>query len=121
FHGSKFVFSPRDTAPSGFSRAKIRLDSSIAKLNGGEPIAPWILHDIRRSTASGLASLGVNLPGSERVLNPVSGSFAGRAGTYERYNVADEMRAGLDRWGRHVETLAGGDTHNVVELSARAS
>ena len=69
----RFVFSPGKTAPSGFSRAKTRLDGLIAKLNGGEPIAPWVLHDIRRSMASGLAGLGVNLPVIERCLNHVTG------------------------------------------------
>ena len=103
FSGSKFVFSSGETAPSGYSRAKTRLDAGIAELNGGESIAPWILHDIRRSVASGLAGLGVNLPVIERLLNHVSGSFAGVVGIYQRYNFADEMRGALERWGRHVE------------------
>jgi hypothetical protein len=88
FSGSKFVFSPGKTAPSGFSRAKTRLDGIIARMKRGEPIAPWILHDIRRSAASGLAGLGVNLPVIERCLNLVSGSFAGIVGVYQRHNFA---------------------------------
>jgi integrase len=122
FSGSRFVFSPGKTAPSGFSRAKTRLDGLIAKLNGGEPLAPWILHDIRRSVASGLAELGINLPVIERLLNHVSGSFAGIVGVYQRFNFADEMRAAMERWGRHVEALGtkepGG---NIVELAAARS
>jgi integrase len=51
FSDSKFVFSPGKTAPSGFSRAKERLDQIIARENG-EAIPPWVLHDIRRSVAS---------------------------------------------------------------------
>jgi integrase len=120
FSGSRFVFSPGETAPSGFSRAKTRLDALIAKLNGGETIASWILHDLRRSTASGLAALGINLPVIERCLNHVSGSFAGIVGVYQRHNFADEMRAAMERWGRHIEALASGGG-NIVELaSARA-
>jgi integrase len=106
FSGSKFVFSPGKTAPSGFSRAKTRLDRLIAKMNGGESIAPWILHDIRRSVASGLAGIGVNLPVIERCLNHISGSFAGIVGIYQKYNFADEMRAAMERWGRHVGAVA---------------
>jgi integrase len=106
FSGSRFVFSSGNTAPSGFSRAKTRLDGIIAKLNGGVPIATWILHDIRRSAASGLAALGVNLPIIERCLNHVSGSFAGIVGVYQRHDFADEMRAAMDRWGRHVGAVA---------------
>jgi integrase len=65
FSGSKFCFTVRNTAPSGFAKAKERLDKSIA------PIKPWTIHDIRRSTATGLAGLGVNLPVIERLLNHV--------------------------------------------------
>ena len=87
-------------------------------MNRGEPIAPWILHDIRRSAASGLAGLGVNLTVIERCLNHVSGSFAGIVGVYQRHNFADEMRAAMERWGRHVEALSSGAAEaNVVELA----
>jgi integrase len=117
FSRTRFVSSSGDTAPSGFSRAKTRLDKLIAKLNGGEPIAPWVLHDIRRSVASGLAALGVNLPVIERCLNHVSGSFAGIVGVYQRHNFADEMRAAIEQWGRHVEELARDEeAGNVVAL-----
>ncbi len=116
FSGLKFVFSPGETAPSGYSRAKTRLDACIAKLNGGESLAQWILHDVRRSVASGLAGLGVNMPVVERLLNHVSGSFAGVAGIYQKYSFADEMRGALERWGRHVEALAG----NITELRRTA-
>ena len=121
FSGSRFVFSPGETAPSGFSRAKTRIDSLIAKLNGGN-IEPWILHDIRRSVASGLAALGINLPVIERCLNHVSGSFAGIVGVYQKHDFADEMRTAMERWGRYVEALAAGEaTGNVVEITkARA-
>jgi integrase len=115
FSDSKFVFSPGKTSPSGFSRAKTRLDGIIAKLNGGERIPAWILHDVRRSTASGMAALNVNLPVIERCLNHVSGSFAGIVSVYQKHSFADEMRAAMDRWGRHVEALAG-DGANIVEL-----
>jgi integrase len=119
FSGSRFVFSPGNTAPSGFSRAKTRLDGLIAKMNG-EPIAPWILHDIRRSVATELAGLGVNLPVIERCLNHVSGSFAGIVGVYQKQKYEVEQRAAMELWGRHVEALASGGG-NIVELaSARA-
>jgi integrase len=117
FSGSRFVFSPGETAPSGFSRAKTRLDGFIAKLNGGGAIPPWILHDIRRSVASGLAALGINLPVIERCLNHVSGSFAGIVGVYQKHNFSDEMRAAMERWGRQVDTsVNGGPAGKIVEL-----
>jgi integrase len=122
FSGSRFLFSAGKTAPSGFSRAKTRLDKCIAKMNGGEPVAPWILHDIRRSAASGLAALGINLPVIEKCLNHVSGSFAGIVGVYQRHNFADEMRAAMQAWSRHVEAIVSGKpARNIFELAtARA-
>ena len=61
-----------------------------------------MLHDLRRSTASGLAKLGVNLPVIEKVLNHVSGSFAGVVGIYQRHDFAGEKRKALELWGAHV-------------------
>jgi integrase len=116
FHGSKYLFSPGATAPSGFSVAKKRLDRLIAASTGGAALAPWILHDLRRSTASGLASLGVNLAVIERTLNHVSGSFGGVAGIYQRHSFADEMRDALERWGRHIDGLVSEDQSNLIEL-----
>jgi integrase len=104
------------TAVSGFSRAKARIDRLIANMNGGEPLTSWVLHDIRRSVASGLAALGINLPVIERCLNHVSGSFGGIVGVYQRHRFADEMRAAMERWGRHIEQLGSGEL--VVELAS---
>jgi hypothetical protein len=47
------------------------------KRNLGPGFPPFVIHDLRRSVASGMARLGINLPVIERVLNHVSGSFAG--------------------------------------------
>jgi integrase len=112
------VFSPGKTAPGGYGRAKTRLDGIIARMNSGEPIQPWVFHDIRRSVASGLAGLGTNLPVIERCLNHVSGSFSGIVAVYQKYNFADEMRAAMDAWGRRIESLTNPDeASNVIELA----
>ena len=105
------------SAISGFSRAKRNLDAAIAALNGGEEIAPWALHDVRRSVASGLQRLGVALHVIEKVLNHASGSFAGIVSTYQRHEFEPEKRAALDRWATHVERIVeGGSEANAVEL-----
>jgi hypothetical protein len=49
-----------------------------------------------------MARLGINLPVIERVLNHVSGSFAGIVGVYQRHDFADEKRAALDLWASHL-------------------
>jgi integrase len=101
--GSDFVFSTTgNTAPSGFSNAKEHLDATLLKLNP-QPLAPWTLHDLRRSVASGMARLGVQLHVIERVLNHVSGTFGGIVSVYQKHSYADEMRAALDLWAAHIQ------------------
>jgi integrase len=62
-----------------------------------KPEQPFVWHDLRRSAASGMARLGVQLPVIEKVLNHSSGSFRGIVGVYQRHNYADEKRTGLQR------------------------
>ena len=94
------------------------LQNEAAK-NGGGPeqvvLPPWRLHDLRRTAASGMARLGVNLPVIERVLNHVSGSFGGIVGVYQRHEFQDEKRSALEAWGRFVTTLVNPE-ENIVEL-----
>jgi len=116
-HGktSPFVFTTTGTtAASGVSRAKSRLDHLIAALaekeakeNGREvrEMAPWRLHDLRRTAATRMADLGVPPHVVEAVLNHISGFRAGVAGTYNRAEYAPEKRAALQMWAEHVATL----------------
>ncbi len=95
------VFPARNNdanAISGFTRAKLRFDKT-------SKVAEWTIHDIRRTVATGLAMLGVAPHVIERVLNHVSGTFAGVAGVYNRFQYQDEMRAALEKWAKHVDCL----------------
>src|SRR6516225_11710828 len=82
-------------------RGKLALD---ARLKG---VAPWRLHDLRRSCATGMAELGVQPHIIEAVLNHVSGHKGGVAGIYNRAKYADEMRSALQRWADHLDTITG--------------
>lgn len=95
------VFPARNNdanAISGFTRAKDRFD----RLSG---VTDWTIHDLRRTVATGLAQLGVAPHIIERVLNHVSGTFAGVAGVYNRFQYQDEMRSAMERWAVHVQQL----------------
>jgi integrase len=83
---------------SGFTRAKNRLD----KLSG---VTGWTLHDLRRTTATFLGKLDTPPHVIERVLNHVSGSFAGVAGVYNRHPYLDEMQKALQAWGSYLVDL----------------
>lgn len=105
-------------AVSGWSRAKKNLDAGMSKAAGGAEIPPWRLHDLRRTAASGMARLGINLPVIEKVLNHTSGSFAGIVGVYQRHSFSDEKRDALKAWGKFVTGIVEGEptSSNVIPL-----
>jgi integrase len=96
--GDRYVFTLKGTSPSNNFRAKPRVDALAG-------IPPWTLHDLRRTTASGLAKLGVSLVVIEKVLNHVSGALGGIVGVYQRHEFSDEKRQALQQWADHVERL----------------
>jgi integrase len=97
----QYVFTTNgETASSGYSAAKRRLD---ARLPADMPAWRW--HDLRRTLASGLARLGVNLPVIEKILNHISGSFGGIVSVYQHHDFADEKRQALEAWSNHIAAL----------------
>ena len=54
-----------------------------------------------------MAKVGVDLPVIEKVLNHVSGSFAGIVGIYQRHDFAVEKRDALDKWAARVAVIVG--------------
>jgi integrase len=115
-----FVFTTRrDAAVSGYSRAKDRLDASIAAAlpSDASAIEHWTYHDLRRTLSSGMARLGIQLPVIEKVINHTSGSFRGVVGVYQRHSFSDEKRKALDAWASFVlQIVAGQPRDNVVPL-----
>jgi integrase len=123
-----FVFtSSGKTSISGFSKAKLAIDAKMLELarqdavgRRADPdavtIAPWVLHDLRRTAASGMARLGVAVHVVEAVLNHRSGTIRGVAAVYNRHSYADEKRRALEAWARHVEGLIAERPANVVAL-----
>jgi integrase len=97
----QFVFSLNGTKPvNGFGKNSDRLKALVPS-----DVPAWVIHDLRRTVASGLARLGIGLSVIEKVLNHVSGSFAGIVGVYQRHEFAEEKRAALDSWAKHVDQL----------------
>ena len=124
-----FRFSTNGESPcSGFSRAKRRLDRDMlelaraeAKKLGRDPakvaIAPWRLHDLRRTFATGMAKIGIALPVVEKCLNHVSGSFAGIVRTYHKHQYTEEKKAAFNAWGSYVTALVSHEpVANVVSI-----
>jgi integrase len=114
--GRDLIFGDTASRPfSGWSRARRALD---VRLGGIAPLAPWVLHDIRRSVATRLADLGTQPHVIEALLNHISGHKGGVAGIYNRATYANEKRQALDLWAAHVEALLADKPLNVVPIRA---
>ncbi len=100
------VFTKTGKTPvSGHSRAKTRLDERVQLLEPAKEIAPWRVHDLRRTVATGLQRLGVRFEVTEAVLNHVSGARSGVAGVYQRHSWSEEKREALNAWALHLTSL----------------
>lgn len=117
-----YVFTRNGTAPiSDYSKGKARLDAIMLSLAERDAVAagqnpgtvvlePWRLHDLRRTCSTSMARLKQPVHVIEAVLNHVSGSRAGVAGVYNRYQYLDEKRAALEVWAEHILSLIGTET-----------
>ncbi|AWI58993.1 tyrosine-type recombinase/integrase [Sinorhizobium fredii] len=130
---AKLLLSTTGETPiSGFSRAKESLDAAMLEIAREEAsergddledvtVSPWRLHDLRRTCASGMASLGQPVHVVEAVLNHKSGTIKGVAAVYNRYDYADEKRRALCAWASLVESITReGQPGNVVSIKAVA-
>jgi integrase len=111
------------TPPSGWSRAKHRLDALMLKVakqeRPGATIAPWRLHDLRRTAVTGMIELGLRPDVIEHVVNHVSGHRSGVAGVYNRSELLPERKAALERWSAHVLGLVSEQPTNIVTMRKR--
>ena len=109
------VFTTTGRSPvSGWSKIKARLDRTMET-------APWRIHDLRRTAATGMAELGVPPHIVEAALNHISGAKAGVAGTYNRAAYASEKKLALERWAHHISAITDGRDNNVVDLRGTGS
>lgn len=98
------------TKLSGFSKIKKAWDSEITKQldNDGknEGMAPWRLHDIRRTVATGMQRLSIRTEVIEAVLNHVSGLRSGIVGVYQCYDYGREKRQAMEAWESFIKRSA---------------
>lgn len=137
---SDLVFSTNGQTPiSGISKAKGRLDALIAervvalksaaeargdaamvdKLNSCF-LEPWVIHDLRRTAATGMAALKIQPHIIEAALNH---AVQGVAATYNRHPYEEEVRAALGQWVAHVASLLNPDipSAKIIPLQGRVS
>jgi integrase len=99
----------KDNPASGFSKWKSELDEHAG-------VEGWVVHDIRRTVASGMAQLKVPPHIIERVLNHTTGTLGGVAGIYNRFGYLDEMRDALGQWAAYVVAVTQRSTSSNPAL-----
>ena len=117
---SEYVFSSDGgkTPFSGFSKAKTALDAEISALrkrDGRKAMAPWVLHDLRRTARSLMSRAGVDSDIAERVL---AHKLGGVRATYDRHEYANEKRDALEKLDALVERILH-PTEKVVDFPKR--
>ncbi len=84
--------------PKLLTRGVARCQARMKKLG----IAPFTLHDLRRTCRTGLARLKIAPHIAERVLNHAQDKIPG---TYDTHDYLEEKRDALLKWSNHVTSL----------------
>jgi integrase len=105
--GRDHVFGRGQGGFSGWSRCKERLDKAVK-------LPAWVIHDIRRSVATGMGEIGIHPHVIEAVLGHVSGTKAGVAGRYNKSTYEAEKAAALMRWDEHLMAAIEGRDANIL-------
>ncbi len=110
--GEYVIASGKTGGPvSGFSKQKLRCD----KISG---VTDWRVHDLRRTAATKMRSLGVDRLTVSKVLNHQE---AGVTRLYDRYSADPEKRQALERWSEELRRIVEGrKAGKVVNLHGGA-
>lgn len=100
-----FIFTSTDgqRPVSGFSKAKKALDEKILENEG--KVAPWRIHDLRRTAATAMASNRVPPHVLSALLNHSAGTAQGVLAIYNRFRYLEERRAALQQWADYLTGL----------------
>jgi integrase len=102
-------------AINGWEDAKARAESFLAN-----PIAPWRIHDLRRTMATQMRSIGIDRLIVSKLLNHAE---SGITKIYDRFSADPEKAAAMERWANRLREIvgAGGAVDNVVLLELPAA
>jgi integrase len=110
--GDYVFMSGRGAEPlEGWDGAKRRADSFLAK-----PIAPWRIHDLRRTMATQMRSIGIDRLIVSKLLNHAE---SGITKTYDRYAADPEKAAAMKRWAQRLRQIISGEKLEKVVLLQR--
>jgi integrase len=103
-----------EKAIANFGKVKDRLDRKIAKLNGGAAIAPWRLHDLRRSMRTNLSAIASISPLVAELM--IGHRQQGILAVYDQHRYAKEQREGFEAWASRLRSIVEPAPANVVAL-----
>jgi len=83
---------------TGFSKPKKQLDATL------KGVAPWTLHDLRRTFSTNLSKLGVLPHIKEELLNHITAKGDVEA-IYDQWRFEPEKRAAIEKWEEHLTQL----------------
>jgi integrase len=121
--------SPRVFPSFSAAHVKKRVDAIMMEIaredataRGEDPetvtVIPWRLHDLRRTAATTMPDLGIDVTTVERVLNH---QLRGVKAVYQLNTFMPQKRHALSVWADFLANLTMGRETNVVSIRAEAS
>ena len=92
---------------NAWSYSTLALNSRITEANG-RSLAPWRIHDLRRTVRTGMGKIGIKPHVAELVLNH-TGHKSGIGGVYDHYDYEPEITEALARWEAHLFGIVGAE------------
>jgi len=109
FGENSYVLAGRgDSYFQGYSKMKAAFDAKVS-------IAPWTIHDLRRTSRSLMSRAGVRPDIAERVMGH---AIKGVEGTYDRHQYRDEKASALRSLAGLIETILNPPVGNVVPMTS---
>lgn len=80
----------------GFNGLKLKIDAAL--IADGVKIAPWRLHDLRRTAVSWMAGEKIDIAVADLLLAHGVSSLSSVGAVYQRFQWIDERRSAIERW-----------------------
>ena len=114
-HRGEYVFGKKGQRGfNAWSYCSMALNARIAA--SGKTLAPWTLHDIRRSVRTGLSRIGI-LPHVAELT--IGHAVTGIKAVYDKHKYDAEIATALRRWADHVGAIVEGCASNVIPMAVR--
>ena len=98
--GRDLVFGGGKAGFSAWSYSTLSFNSRIIEANGSA-LAPYRIHDLRRTVRTGMGKIGIKPHIAELVLNH-TGHKAGIGGVYDHHDYEPEITEALAKWEQHL-------------------